>query len=282
IQRLEETPGRRVQPVAASSWDTWIDFYRPDENTPNTGISYYVKGSLVGLALDVEIRSRTGGERSLDDVMRLLWERYGSRGAGIPEPEGWKAAAEEACGFDLDDFFARYVTGTEEIDWAGPLEYLGLELERSREEPEDEKSGSGEAMPGSEERWSWWYEKRGGGELGVRVEVREGRLLVTTVLEDGPAYGSGLAPGDEIVAVDGFRVADEKGLRQRLADRQPGERVRLTTFRREEERQVEVKLGERRPTKYTLKPVAEPTEAQREAFAAWTHGQYTLARAERA
>ncbi|MBX5465466.1 MAG: M61 family metallopeptidase [Clostridia bacterium] len=282
VQRLEETPGRRVQPVAESSWNTWIDFYRPDENTPNTGISYYVKGSLVGLALDVEIRSRTEGRRSLDDVMRLLWERYGSRDRGVPELEGWKAVAEEVSGFSLDDFFARYVTGTEEMDWAGPLEFLGLELERRREEPEEEGAAGGEPMPGSDERWAWWYEKRPGAELGVRLESREGRLLVATVLEDGPAYGSGLAPGDEIVAVDGFRVVDEKGLRERLADRRPGERVRLTTFRREEERRVEVKLGERRPSRYALKPVPEPSEAQREAFAAWTHGQYSLASGERA
>ncbi|MDI3316638.1 MAG: PDZ domain-containing protein [Bacillota bacterium] len=280
IQRLEETPGRRVQPLAGSSWDSWIHFYRPDENTPNTGVSYYVKGSLVGLALDVEIRSRTGGRRSLDDVMRLLWQRYGSRDQGIPELEGWKATAEEACGFPLDDFFARYVTGSEEIDWAGRLEFLGLELERRRE-PEETQEPEGQAMPGSRERWAWWYERRPGAELGVRVEAKEGRLRVTTVLEDGPAYGSELAPGDEIVAVDGFRVTDEKALRERLADRRPGERVRLTTFRREEERHVEVKLAERRPSRYTLKPVARPSDAQREAFAAWTHGQYTLSGEEK-
>src|SRR5690606_13027450 len=77
IARLEALPGRRHQSLEESSFDTWIKFYRPNAHTPNSQVSYYHKGSLVALALDLEIRRATDGARSLDDVMRLLWERYG-------------------------------------------------------------------------------------------------------------------------------------------------------------------------------------------------------------
>ena len=77
IQRVASNPGRKLQSVAASSFDAWIKYYRPDENTLNAVSSYYVKGSLVALCLDLLIRERTGGQKSLDDVMRLLWQRFG-------------------------------------------------------------------------------------------------------------------------------------------------------------------------------------------------------------
>jgi predicted metalloprotease with PDZ domain len=69
--------GRTKQSVADSSFDAWGKYYRQDENAPNAIISYYTKGSLIGLALDLSIRAKTGGKKSLDDVMRALWQRYG-------------------------------------------------------------------------------------------------------------------------------------------------------------------------------------------------------------
>src|SRR5690606_37180950 len=96
------------------------------------------KGALVGLLLDMEIRRATGGRRSLDDLMRLLWERYGARDTGFPEDprEGIQALAEEAAGRSLEGFFDAYVRGTEELDYDGYLATVGLRLGRPREEPD--------------------------------------------------------------------------------------------------------------------------------------------------
>ena len=106
ITQLLRTPGRRRQTVAESSWDAWIKYYRQDENAPNAIVSYYGKGSLVALCADLLIRSRTGGRRSLDDVMRALWRRYGRPGIGVPE-DGVERLAEEVTGVRLRTFFDR-------------------------------------------------------------------------------------------------------------------------------------------------------------------------------
>jgi predicted metalloprotease with PDZ domain len=128
IARLRSLPGRHRQSLEESSFDAWIRFYRPDANTPNAQISYYHKGSLVALALDLEIRRESRGERSLDDVMRILWERYGAVDTGFPEEGGIQEAVEEVYGDRVDRLFDAYVSGTEEIDFDRHLEAVGLEL----------------------------------------------------------------------------------------------------------------------------------------------------------
>ena len=104
-------PGRHVQSVADSSFDAWIKFYRPDENSPNACVSYYAKGALV--ALRARPHARRDGSTTLDDLMRALWQRYGQPGIGVPE-DAHPAPASELAGRDLGDFFARYVDGTED------------------------------------------------------------------------------------------------------------------------------------------------------------------------
>src|SRR4030095_10025770 len=102
---------RRTQSVADASFDAWIKFYRPDENSPNAGVSYYAKGALVAPALDLTLRSSM--KMSLDSLMRELWRRYGATGIGVPE-DGIVALASELAGQDISDFFARYVDGTDD------------------------------------------------------------------------------------------------------------------------------------------------------------------------
>ncbi|MBC8074585.1 MAG: M61 family metallopeptidase, partial [Chloroflexales bacterium] len=121
IVSLQLTPGRAMQSLEESSFDAWIKFYRPDENSNNTGISYYQKGALVALLLDMEIRARTGGERSLDDVLRLLYETYPISGHGIPEQGGYREAVERVASDDFGPFFARYIASTAELDYEAAL-----------------------------------------------------------------------------------------------------------------------------------------------------------------
>ncbi|HZP86811.1 MAG TPA: peptidase M61, partial [Burkholderiales bacterium] len=126
ITNVLRTPGRSVQSIAESSFDAWIKFYRADENTPNAVVSYYAKGSLVALALDLLLRRE--GRASLDDVMRALWRRYGRTGVGVAE-DGIERVAAEIVGHPLDEFFARYVYGTEDPPLDAWLADFGVKYE---------------------------------------------------------------------------------------------------------------------------------------------------------
>src|SRR5690606_461012 len=115
--------------------DAWIKYYRQDENSPNSVVSYYVKGSLVALCLDLTIRARTGSRRSLDDVMRLMWQRYGTApgatgtGHGLDEA-GFPALLEEATGVDLSRQIARWAYRTAELPLADCLRPFGIDVGR--------------------------------------------------------------------------------------------------------------------------------------------------------
>lgn len=130
IARLQALPGRRHQSLEESSFDAWIRFYRPDANTPNAQVSYYHKGSLVALVLDLEIRRASDGRRSLDDVLRILWERFGSQDIGFPEegPGGIQEIIETVHESSLDQLFDDYVRGVTEIEFDRHLDAAGLTL----------------------------------------------------------------------------------------------------------------------------------------------------------
>jgi predicted metalloprotease with PDZ domain len=218
--QLLAVPGRARQSVEESSFDAWIKLYRPDENSLNSTVSYYLKGSLVCLCLDLEIRRRTAGRHALDDALRHLWREYGEAGRGYGD-EDIGHEIERAVGLDLGEFFARFVRGREDPDLAGELAACGLTLRPKPQLPDDEE--------------------RGGAWLGANVRTEGGRLVVAAVPSGSPAERGGVYAGDEIVAIDGLRV-DEKGLNERLAARRPGVEAQLTLFRREVEQHVAVTL----------------------------------------
>jgi predicted metalloprotease with PDZ domain len=251
-KKLQEQPGRFLESVEDSSLTTWVHFYRQDENYVNSGISYYLKGSLVGLALDLAIRERTRGRRSLDDVMRALWKRYGVDGRGMPE-DALARSIQDATGANLRGFLNRFVAGTEDPPLSALLATVGWKLEpvyRGREK---------EGKPEKPEEFAG-----AGAFLGALTSVQApGRLVVASVLRGGPGETMGLAPGDEVLAVDGFRV-DEEGLRKRLAERAPGDRVALSVFRRDELLTLRGRLGPLPPDRWRLEPLkAMPATARR-------------------
>ncbi len=249
IVTLQTTPGRQLQSLECASFDSWIKFYRPDENTPNTAVSYYLKGAIVGALLDLEIRRRTADERSLDDVLRHLYAAYPLDGPGIPEREGYLGAIREVTGHDFGDFFARYIGGTAELPYTETLGAAGLELQ-----------------------WDWKDKAADGGArpaLGLRTKSEGGLLKVTGVVRDAPAYQAGLTADDELVAVDGYRISNEASLRERLHERKVGDRVTITLFRRDELRTVELTLAPAPQDKLVLQPVGEPDELQRRIYTSW-------------
>ncbi|HVL86984.1 MAG TPA: PDZ domain-containing protein [Candidatus Thermoplasmatota archaeon] len=262
IGRFDATPGRRRQSLDESSFDAWIKFYRPDEDSPNSGVSYYQKGSLVALLLDLEIRRRTRGRRSLDDALRLLWRTFGKRRIATSEDDFWRAA-QEVAGGSLEAFRRRYVRRTDELDWS-VLSTVGLRLSKGdgkpppRPEWRPRRDGRWPADPARAARPRAW--------LGLRL--REGtKTTVENVFDGSPAQEAGVAPGDELVALDGFRVVS---LEERIAERFPGDRVELTVFRRDELLGLPVVLATAPPAAYEIVPVASARTRARRSFRDWS------------
>jgi predicted metalloprotease with PDZ domain len=247
VGKIAGIPGRFRQSLEESSFDAWIKLYRPDENSVNSTISYYLKGGVVALLLDLEIRSRTKGQRSLDDAMRLLWRRYGSAGVGFPD-DAVQSLFEEAVGIPLGTFFDRYVRGRDELDPKALLRTVGLELKAEEDHDEEKKAPA-----------VW---------LGCTFKDSNAGVTITGALDGGPAVDAGLYAHDEIVALDGLRV-DLSTLKDRLGTKKPGDEVTLTLFRRDELRTVTVKLGEKPPEKFSVMPVGDATAEEKAAYQAW-------------
>ncbi|HIK17108.1 MAG TPA: M61 family metallopeptidase [Leptolyngbyaceae cyanobacterium M33_DOE_097] len=240
LSRYLTTPGRKVQPLSESSFDAWIKLYRQDANSPNNQISYYLKGEMVTLMLDLLIRDRHANQRSFDDVLRLLWEEYGKPEIGFT-PAQLEKAIESVAGIDLSDFFERYLHSTEELPLNEYLLRFGLQLQ-----PE------GSDLPFT----------------GMTLKVEHGRHLVKFVEIDSPAQQAGIDASDEIIAINGWRATPEQW-GDRLREVQPGDVIQVSYFHQDELRQSPLLLGEPRPAHYHIVPVAEPTTQQAENFLGW-------------
>lgn len=253
LTALHGTPGRNVLPLAEASIISWTKHYRPDENTPNTAISYYLKGELVCALLDLSIRRATNDQRSLDDVVRLLWTRFGD-GRGVPE-KAVEAAAEEVAGTSLRDFFARAVHGTAELSY-DVFDHVGLEVRFRTRESNNDKGGTPPRGNKAEKIEGW-----------IGVLPRSGNAIAT-VLDGSPAMTAGIYAEDEVLALDGLKC-DAAGLLNRCEDKKPGEVVRVTLFRRDRLTEVSVTVGQKPADGAYLQKVERPSEAQKQSFQAW-------------
>jgi predicted metalloprotease with PDZ domain len=247
MQKLQQTPGRHLQSLEEASFDAWVEQYRPDENTVNSSISYYDKGAIVSLLLDLEIRGRSGGARSLDDVMRALYNDYYKRGRNYT-PADFQREAERAAGVGLEEFFRRYVRGREELDYDAALAWAGLRLDTASD-------AAGRPAPAL-------------ADLGAALEERDDRLTVKNVPAGTAAYEQGLSAADQIVAVDGYR-ATLAFLNSRISDKRPGDPLTLTVFRGDELRTLNLKLGSRAAATYRIVPRPDATEQQRRNYQTW-------------
>jgi predicted metalloprotease with PDZ domain len=231
--------GRLKQTVAESSFDSWIKYYRQDENAPNAIVSYYTKGSLVALAFDLSIRAQTGNRKSLDDVMRLLWQRFGrdfyrGKPVGVTENEV-EALFAEATGAELGALFEQAVRSTRDLPLDTLLEPFGISLA-----PEADRN----ARPS----------------LGARL--RGGADCTLAAVHDGSAaQKAGLSAGDVLVAIDGLRVTGAN-LDALLSRYLPGAKVEVHAFRRDELRTAQVKLDGPEVSRYTLAVTDKRTAAR--------------------
>ncbi len=213
-------PGRFKQSVAQSSFDAWTKYYRQDENSPNAIVSYYTKGSLVALYLDLTIRTQTRGRRSLDDFMRLLWTRFGRDFyQGQPQgvaPEEIVGLMKQAIGLDLSRELHLATETTQDL----PLEPLFAAMGISYSQRAEGNTPS----------------------LGVRTKASGTDCVIATAFNGEPAHAAGLSANDVIVAIDSLRAtpANLDGL---LARYRAGDTVTVHAFRRDELIETRVKLA---------------------------------------
>ncbi|MGK7922912.1 MAG: M61 family metallopeptidase [Trichodesmium sp.] len=234
------TRGRKVQPVSESSWDAWIKLYRRDANSNNCQISYYLKGAMISLLLDLLIRERHENQRSLDDVMRQMWTKFGQLEIGFT-PEQLQSVIEEIAELDLGDFFERYIDGIDELPFDEYLRPFGLRLKRE------------------DHQWP---------NLGMIVASENSKEIIKFVEAQGPAELAGLGAGDELLAIDGFRVSADK-LSDRLRDYQPGDVLAVTVFHQDELMTRKVTLAHPSPSRYQIVSVKNPSPKQEENFVGW-------------
>ncbi|KMN76749.1 M61 family metallopeptidase [Chromobacterium alkanivorans] len=226
ISGVERGAGRLKQTLEQSSFEAWTKYYRQDENSPNSIVSYYTKGALAALALDLTIRRDSQGRQSLDDVMRALWRKWLDDGKGLAEDE-WESQAQAATGLDLKAFFERALRGVEPLPLAELLAGQGVELRFEPAANAGDRGGlalSGKPAPAS---------------LGVKAVAEAQGVRVINVYDGGAAQRAGLSGGDVIVAVDKLKAVD---LDKALARYQPGEKLKLHWFRRDELISAQVEL----------------------------------------
>jgi len=251
LTALARLPGALKMSLEEASYLAWVKHYRPDENSGNSAISYYLKGELVALALDLALRR---GGRSLDDLVRSLYARHAGR--GLPEDgveEGLAAYLGEAS---ARTFFDRYVRGTGPL--AMELETIGLEARRRAVEGPDDKGGTPPKQDlGAPAGW-----------LGAELAGGP-KLVVTSVREGSPAWREGLYPGDEIVAERRFRI-DRSALWSRMAECGSDGTLELTIFRRDELVDVRVRLAPPPEDTVWVEFLQRATPAERAAFEAWS------------
>lgn len=242
VERLQGTPGRRVQDLESSSFDAWIKFYRPDENALNARISYYVKGAVVAFVLDAKIRGATKDSRSLDDVMRRAYALYsGARGYTDAE---FREVVREVAGTSVRDWLAQTLVSTDELEVEAALDYFGLRFAETR--PEDRKT-------------AW---------IGIGTRHEGERVFVTEVVRDSPAWRAGVSAEDEVLAIGDHRALASRWT-ELIEAASPEATTSLTLSRRGRLRKLPIILGERPVSGRPLEPLPWANAAHQRRLDAW-------------
>jgi len=250
ISGYRARPGKNIQSLAQSSHDAWIKFNRAGPDRDNTTVSFYRKGALASLVIDAEIRRLTNNRNSLDDVMKILYERFPYASLGYT-PEDIIEIASAVADSDLAPLFASVITSTDPLPLEDTLAWFGIEM---IQEP-------------IKTAWEKEYERDAKLKrpyLGLKLS----NAKIRAVLEDGPAFDAGLNANDQIIAINNNRVTGSNfaDLEKALT---PGENATITYFRRDTLCQVTLTVAAKSNTKLKLKLVKDPTPAQQKAFTAW-------------
>ncbi|MBZ8178906.1 M61 family metallopeptidase [Oscillatoria salina] len=236
------TPGRKVQPLSESSFDAWIKLYRRDANSDNSQISYYLKGQMVSLLLDLLIRKRHQNQRSLDDVMKIMWQRFGKDEVGFT-PEELLEVLESVAETDLSSFSDRYIDGLDELPFDEYLQPFGLKIKQIEDS---------EPVP---------Y-------FGAKVVTKNGKDTIEFVENNSPAAIAGIDADDELLAIARMRVTADR-LNERLKDYQAGDKISVTVFHQDELKTYQVKLGKPQPSSYQVVRIKSPSKEQVDLYSGW-------------
>ena len=235
INGMENTPGTKIQPVAESSYDAWIKSYRPNENSINTGISYYTKGAVIGMLLDLEIINDSKGKYCLDDVMKYMYDTYyKTKKRGYTDAE-FKQGFEKFAGKNLDAFYKNYIYGLTPVDYDKYLAYAGYKIT-------DDLAATNDPS------------------LGIAIAPNNSKKIVTTVLRDGAGWIDGINVNDELVSIDGTPVTDVATM---LNGKKVGDKVTVVVNRDGLPITLPVTLLRNPRVKFKIVPIADtPTPGQ--------------------
>jgi predicted metalloprotease with PDZ domain len=254
ITELERRPAHLTQSAEESSLDAWLEgngyYHRPDRS-----VSYYNKGELLGVMLDLAVREASHGQASLREVLQWMNANYAKKGRFFNDSEGVREAAEAVSQADLASFFAKYVAGTEEIPWDDFLRTVGLRVE---------------AVPNTVT------------DAGFTASRNfDGPMSVGAVTPGSEAERAGLRVGDTIVELQGRPAGRES--REELAQLNPGDTLTVRVrARRGDERELKWKVGSRQEISYEVKNLDQVTDQQRGRRTAWLKGEAQSAEANSA
>ena len=287
VEGVQRTGGRKLQSLKDSSYDAWIKYYRPDENSSNTRISYYSKGAVAAFLLDARIRKSTKGEKSLDDLMRKLFADYLATGYSTAE---FRATASEIAGEDLSDWFASVIDSTKELDYSD-IEAIGVNVPSKKpatadkketdKKEADKKEDGAKVMAGLsvlKDRLasavgvkSGASSSRGRPYLGFRTSATDGIVKVTSVKPDSPASDVGINIEDEVIAVNGFRITSS--VDSRLSQYEVGDELEILISRRGQLMTLKLIIGQLESRSYRLRFVSRPSKEQRRQLDLWLTGK---------
>jgi len=241
INILENQPGALVEPLAQASFDAWIKLYRPNENSINTTISYYDKGAVAAMLLDLEIINDTKGKMSLNDVMKYMYDNYYKlKKRGYTNAE-FKQGLEKFAGRNLDYFYDNYVNGVTPIDYNAYLDHAGYKLT-------EELSGTNDPS------------------MGISLTSNNGIKTITGVLRDGAGWVDGINVNDELTAIDGTSVTD---LGTMLEGRKVGDKISVKVIRDGLPLTLPVTLLRNKQVKYKIESLPTTTLQQLEVRKKW-------------
>lgn len=236
--------GRFHQSLEESSFNNWIKFYNRHENSRNDQISYYKKGALAAMMLDIEIITSTNCDKSLDDALRILYEDFKKDPSKGYASERVKKVCESLAGKKLDDFWKKHINGTAELPLNDYLTKAGVELKDKNKENEIK--------------------------LGAVINKKGDNVILDEVYEGGSAYGAGLSAGDEIISINGIRISNNN-FKAILNMYRPGDETEVVLSRAGTVRNLKMKILEQIPT-YELVKIENPDDMQLKVWDKWITG----------
>jgi predicted metalloprotease with PDZ domain len=231
-------PGDRVQALSESSFDAWIKYYRRNENSNNSQVSYYDKGSIAALLINLMIIEHSAGKQNLDDLMKFLYKEYYEKKDIGFDNNTFKQAAEKFTGRNLDKFYAEVIDGTASINFDNYLAIVGIKLV-------NQNANKNESY------------------LGVTATNTNGKLNVTAVSKNGPAYTAGLNVNDEIIAIDNYRIDD---ITKALTLKKVNDKISVLVSRDGILKTIEITVTKNPNVKYKLEKSSTITKEQELTF----------------